>query len=99
MYVDAAAIIAHDPKQSESPSPVPSPTSLVVKKGSNMRSSTFGPMPVPVSLTVSRTYSPGARRPFKSTLGESNVTPSSLALSVPPLAVAYRAFKHRFITT
>ena len=37
------------------PRPVPLPTGLVVKKGSNARSSTSGGMPQPVSVTLIRT--------------------------------------------
>src|SRR6266480_4368793 len=40
-----------------SPSPVPLPRSLVVKKGSKMRGRSSGGMPLPVSLTVKRTPS------------------------------------------
>src|SRR5438552_2531753 len=47
----------------DSPRPVPLPTPLVVKNGSNMRSSTAGRMPVPVSLTMSRTCGPGETVP------------------------------------
>ncbi|RDI74538.1 hypothetical protein Gocc_1427 [Gaiella occulta] len=36
----------------ESPSPVPSPGPLVVKKGSNARARTSSLMPVPLSVTV-----------------------------------------------
>ena len=67
-----------------SPSPVPSPTSLVVKKGSKMRSSTPGSIPVPVSLTARRTYSP--------------TVPVSIA-SVPPDGIASRALIARLTTT
>ncbi|MHC2275095.1 hypothetical protein ACVME8_001706 [Bradyrhizobium diazoefficiens] len=42
-----------------SPSPLPLPTSLVVKKGSNARSSTRLGMPEPVSVTAITIYSPG----------------------------------------
>src|ERR1700716_594701 len=41
------------------PSPVPLPTSLVVKKGSKTRSRTSGGIPQPVSVTDSLTYDPG----------------------------------------
>ncbi len=41
------------------PSPVPRPTSLVVKKGSNTRASVSFDMPTPVSLTLIITYWPG----------------------------------------
>ena len=37
------------------PSPVPLPSSLVVKNGSNKRACTSGVMPAPVSVTVSAT--------------------------------------------
>ena len=37
------------------PSPVPRPTSLVVKNGSNTRSTTSGAMPVPESVTLTST--------------------------------------------
>jgi hypothetical protein len=40
----------------DSPSPVPMPTGLVVKKGSKMRGSTSGGMPVPVSLTATTAW-------------------------------------------
>ena len=40
------------------PRPVPLPTGLVVKNGSNARSSTSAVMPQPVSVTLMRTYSP-----------------------------------------
>ena len=39
----------------ESPSPVPRPTSLVVKNGSKMRSCTSRGMPTPLSSTISAT--------------------------------------------
>src|SRR5437764_455990 len=41
------------------PSPVPLPTSLVVKNGSNRWALTSSVMPEPVSPTVSTTYGPG----------------------------------------
>ena len=42
-----------------SPRPVPSPTALVVKKGSKMCSRVSLSMPVPVSLTIRAAYMPG----------------------------------------
>ncbi len=39
----------------ERPSPVPAPVGLVVKNGSKAREITSGAMPMPVSLTRSRT--------------------------------------------
>ena len=50
------------PCTSDRPRPVPTPTSLVVKNGSKMRSSTSGAMPLPVSATTSRTYSAASGR-------------------------------------
>src|SRR5258708_35378172 len=41
------------------PSPVPLPTSLIVKKGSKTRSRTSGGIPQPLSVTDSLTYDPG----------------------------------------
>ena len=52
------------------PRPVPLPTGLVVKKGSNARSITSVVMPQPVSVTLMRTYSPA------------RMSPTSLAASV-----------------
>ena len=51
------------PCTSDRPSPVPTPTLLVVKNGSKMRSITFGSIPTPVSAIRSRTYSPRGRLP------------------------------------
>ena len=44
----------------ESPSPEPSPSGFVVKKGSKARSMASADMPVPVSLTCMRTKRPWA---------------------------------------
>ena len=44
------------PWQMDSPSPVPSPTGLVVKNGSKTRESTSGAMPMPVSVTSTTTW-------------------------------------------
>ncbi len=44
--------------------PVPLPSALVVKKGSNILARTSDGMPHPVSLTVSRTYGPAFRSAF-----------------------------------
>jgi hypothetical protein len=45
------------PCESESPSPVPSPTGFVVKNGSKIRLRTLSGMPGPASLNQSRTPS------------------------------------------
>jgi hypothetical protein len=47
------------PKTVASPSPVPSPTALVVKNGSKILPMTSGAMPGPSSLTSIRARSPG----------------------------------------
>ena len=47
------------PKTVASPRPVPFPSSLVVKNGSNMRAWVALSMPTPVSVTVSTTCGPG----------------------------------------
>jgi hypothetical protein len=44
----------------ESPSPVPCPMGLVVKKGSKTREMSSEDMPTPVSVTHTATYWPGA---------------------------------------
>src|SRR5207237_5972061 len=43
------------------PSPVPSPVGLVVKKGWNSFSRASGPMPVPLSRTLTSISVPGSR--------------------------------------
>ena len=63
---------------------MPRPTSLVVKKGSKTRSATSAGMPVPVSVTESRTWSPSAR---------------VLRVTVPPAAVAWAALTSRLTST
>ena len=72
---------------------MPLPTSFVVKNGSKARATTSGGMPVPVSLTVTRTYSPGAR--------PAGCWPSATTLPVamtsrPPSGIASRALTTRF---
>jgi hypothetical protein len=76
-----------------SPSPVPLPRGLVVKKGSNRCSLASGESPTPVSRTLSRTHSPGCRAsPVASTLAVSMVR-------VPPPGMASRAFTDRLTMT
>ena len=62
-YEDLAAALFDDAdRPSTVPAPFPLPFSFVVKNGSKMRDfDLLGSMPVPVSLTVSRMYEPGAR--------------------------------------
>ena len=51
MDCDFAAMAGDNACTTDSPRPVPSPTSLVVKNDSKMRSSVAAGMPVPVSAT------------------------------------------------
>ena len=67
-----------------SPSPVPSPASFVVKKGSKARSRTSAGMPVPSSLTVRRTPASVPETPME---------------SVPPAGIASRALTARLTRT
>ena len=67
----------------DSPSPVPLPSGLVEKNGSNACSSTSGAMPEPVSVTATITYWPGAtscRRAYSS----SSVALPASSVSRPP---------------
>src|SRR5262249_2775181 len=84
---------------SESPRPLPTPISLVVKKGSNMCSSTSCAMPVPVSLTSSTMYSPGPIEPTAAGRAASRRVVSRSTRSTPPRGIACAAFEARFITT
>src|SRR5215469_9273070 len=54
------------PYTCDSPSPVPLPISLVVKKGSKARSITFWLIATPVSVTASTAYRPGRKSSTRS---------------------------------
>ena len=72
------------------PSPVPRPTALVVKNGSNTRAWTSGDMPMPVSVTVRWTaWTPPA--------GAGGLAVA--IVSVPPPGMASPALALRFIST
>ena len=71
------------------PSPVPVPSGLVVKNGSNARAATPCAIPVPVSDTVSATSGPAGRSASPGTTAVSIV-------SVPPAGIASCALRHRF---
>ncbi len=64
------------PSTTNNPRPVPSPTALVVKNGSKIRSTTAASIPVPVSMTVSRAYGPGRRSAWASARSGSTSTAS-----------------------
>src|SRR6185437_12760163 len=72
------------PRLTESPSPVPSPSPLVVKKGSKTRGRTDAGMPDPVSFTSTR-QTPSAT--------------DVLSVNTPPFFMACTAFKIKFIKT
>ena len=79
--------------------PLPLPMSLVLKNGSNMRSMTSGPMPVPESATES-----WANSPLNVCLQLEHVIALSCTRSAPttmrPLSpIASRALMQRFNTT
>ena len=80
------------PKTVASPSPVPLPTSLVVKNGSKTRAITSGGMPVPVSLTRRRTQ---RATPCSSSLSTASVA----TINCPPCGMASRALTARFNIT
>lgn len=56
------------------PSPIPLPTSLVVKKGSNSLARFSSEIPTPVSVTVKRANLPGRASGFKRAASASTVT-------------------------
>jgi hypothetical protein len=72
------------------PSPVPLPTSLVVKKGSKTRSRISGGIPQPVSVTDTSTYDPGKH---PATAPSSRTTFRVSISSTPPSGMASRAFR------
>ena len=81
------------------PSPVPRPTSLVVKKGSNIRGRTSGAMPVPVSVTARQTKLPGLAEGDRLARGSSMVTASVVIVRVPPSGIASRPLTLRLSRT
>ena len=76
---------------------MPSPSGLVVKKGSNARAATSGAMPSPVSLTQIETYWPGSRSWVLAVRASIQRLPVS-TVSRPPFGMASRALMHRFST-
>ena len=78
------------------PSPLPSPTSLVVKNGSTACASTSDDIPVPLSVTASTTYSPGPGPSTPASGSRSRVAFDTSIASRPPLGMASRALTARF---
>ena len=83
----------------ESPSPVPCPGGLVVKNGSNARAFVSAFIPVPVSVTASRTYGPATTRNGSPSTERVKSTLAVSMVSNPPSRMASRAFTARFIST
>ena len=83
----------------ERPSPVPLPTSFVVKKGSKIFSLVFPFMPVPVSVMEMRAYSPGSPYPWNLLKFLSISVRVVSIFSRPPFGMASRAFVARFMST
>ena len=67
----------------DSPSPVPLPAGLVVKKGSKIRRSVAASMPQPASLTTMRAYRPGRRLIPARARASSSVMPSTRISMLP----------------
>ncbi|VUD74664.1 hypothetical protein MET9862_05297 [Methylobacterium symbioticum] len=84
------------PKTWDRPSPVPLPTSLVVKKGSKMRGSTSGGMPEPVS--VSETAAKALREPAWPRMRGIGRPAVRRSVSVPSPAMASRALTAMLIS-
>ena len=78
------------------PRPVPCPIGLVVKNGSNARATTSGAMPAPLSRTLTCTYSPGRRSPWRRACAGLRVAFSVSMTSRPPSGIASRALFARF---
>ena len=87
------------PSTVASPSPVPLPFSLVVKKGSNARRRVASSIPKPESVTESATWGPGERPVRSAACSESRATVEVRKTSRPPSGIASRALMARFITT
>ena len=82
-----------------SPRPVPSPTALVVKNGSNTWLRVVSSMPMPSSVTVRVTNrEPGPPGSSLSGVEMSSVLPT-LTVMVPPSGIASRALTVRFMST
>ena len=81
------------------PNPVPRPSSLVVKKGSNRCASTWSSMPMPVSLTESATSGPVAGRSSPGAGTPAALTLAVPMVSVPPSGMASRALTPRLAMT
>src|SRR6516162_5908135 len=79
-----------------SPSPVPLPTPLVVKNGSNRCACTSGLMPLPVSHTLSIACGPPDAPGCISTNASSKSTLPVSMVRRPPWGIASRAFTARF---
>ena len=73
------------------PRPVPWPSGLVVKNGSNTRCRISGGMPAPVSVTENTTYSPGESSGLPRQNAASSTRLAARTVSVPSACIASRA--------
>ena len=83
----------------DSPRPVPSPTSLVVKKGSNTCAWVSRSMPMPVSRTDSSTCGPTMASMWPATSRARSVTFAVSMSRRPPAGIASRALTARLMST
>jgi hypothetical protein len=97
IHVDEAGVAFNMPNAVERPRPVPLPISLVVKKGSKIRSRTSGIMPVPVSVMLNTTYGPGMA--FSTVKSFCSSILAMVMLRLPPWGMASRALMPKFIRT
>ena len=95
-----AAALLDDAVDRREAEPVPLPCSFVVKNGSKMRARVSASMPLPVSLTASTTYAPGATSPASPRVRRRRARRSRVSIvSVPPRGIASRALTARFRIT
>src|SRR6185312_7206115 len=81
------------------PSPLPLPTGLVVKNGSNARARVVSSMPAPLSRTTSDTYWPGLMYGRPPAMPSSTSMFEVLSEMVPPSGIAYDEFNTRLTIT
>ena len=83
----------------ERPSPVPLPTSLVVKNGSKTWARVSSSIPVPVSVTASSAKRPGSAGQWSRAYSASIFTRPVSIVSRPPVGMESREFTARFMIT
>ena len=78
---------------------MPLPCSFVVKNGSNRCCLTYALMPMPLSLTINWTYSPGTSVGFFQTSASVMIALPVSIVSLPPVGIASRALIARLTST